>query len=665
MKDCDEAGAAAKQKDGKPRGQGRKPKGNPPGRTHRMRTRRSRQQDKLRGSPHVSPASPGADSHRQASAPVQASPHAGAAAAQALPEQPDSPAQPGWKGPGPDPAWVAHAIQWVLQRSPLGASAGPSGSGYAQSWGAMEVTSAKLSALLAQPDVQRSLEARGFSEVAAKMREDIATHSDVGLVVDLVKRTQDAHFPQGLQVPLVSAFRDSSPGEQAALPQVLALYDTFLKGVGTLSERTIPSYVSAFRDAFALDRKALEEMACPSYLEAESMTLEGVRCRGVHRSALKYFSQFWRTAPPEVRTGQGEEGGELAAKHKLRSDGRVSGDMGDNSPTALTIMRANGMPEGWRLHNVKEASGPSRRRLICSSPRGRFYVTTHNRLPASEDSQGDPAAAARCLENPSCVTLEDSDEEQETLVDTPPKPNRPPRQERDGEDAAPEREGGSGGACGSEAPTKRPRVSLQPLMELAGPPASDDRQSEMDRAMLPEVIVTFMRYLKEAPDEAGVDRHPTADIYATQVFKLFCKAGRNYDALTANDFFRHVCACAENYQAQGAWSAALLPFAIFWREIDGYGGRFDKTSEDLRRILPVRPHLVDTQGTCGHNAHLRTMCQHSRRRCDTCGMILSCSRHEEHHASDCREVFWSKHTPAGLLVPTMGSFMRVGTGQPL
>lgn len=499
---------------------------------------------------------------------------------------------------------------------------------------------ATLSALLAQPDVQRSLELRGLSMIAGKMLEGVARDGGEAVVVDLVNQALYKHFRQPVEVPRVASFLDASPEELAAFPQLRAHFVAFLANLKPpMSERTIRAYGQALQENFSLDGKAPHEMACPSYREALIHTLEGNSNRNLI-SALKYFSDFWRAAPADVREGKAGEGDTDPAKaeQKIRWRQRVDGATGKASPELLL---ADELPGDWHMHNM-DKSQP-----MVSSPGGRFY------------KRGSKQVAVRLRRKP--TPLEELYREHQEAATTPP---RPTSQVQAAEADTPEVKA-EAGKRGAAPKPKAPPGPPRPLMELVGPAEGEDRQTDRDKDLLAQVLATFTRHLNEAKADATPRQQSARELSVTQIFKLFSRTGRNFDALIDPRFMELVQACEENKRVNHSWSASLKRFAAFWREVGGYDGKFDRASrEDLYRDLIVKPYLVDAPGICGTMAHLGACCNRARQRCDTCDTILKCNRHDEHSIVDCREVFWAKHGVNGTRARTMADFLRPSGGRP-
>lgn len=548
------------------------------------------------------------------------------------------------------PAWVRNSVIWILRRSALCASHDSSGaeagdcaetSEHANSSGDFIITCEKLRTLLAQPDVLASFMARGFGEIMTKLLDGVAVESgevSVGILMDKVLRD---HVPGGVLVPLVGWFRDASCEESMAMPHILAQFQAYLKRK-RYTANTRELYLNIVQEVFTLDRKSPEDVACPSYIEAETMTMEGARSKNLHRAALKRFSDFWQSSSPAVRTG--DDAPLLRARKIQVKKRRARAEDGKTSVKDSAMLEACGVPKDWRLHEVREKA----KALLCSSPRGRFYLKPF--ASKQTDHQKDEP-----------VELIDSEEENDKVEATPPKRTRTPMQELETQQKEDRPR-----ICDSTSVPKADHTPLathvQPLLELAGPATDGERKSDRDKMLLSHVLASFDRYLA-ATREAGTDLE--CDVYSTQIFKLFCRVGRSFDGLASQRFMTHVSSCAENKQSHGLWYAALQAFVAFWESVGGYHCEFEQCTDKLTSMLVVKPRLVDVPLACGYNSHMNTGCQRARQLCDTCGTVLQCSLHDEHSDTDCREIFWAKHTPAGTLARTMRCFSRGGAGRRL
>jgi len=343
-------------------------------------------------------------------------------------------------------------------------------------------------------------------------------------------------------------------------------------------------------------------------------TYEDCKSNHVFSSAVVHFGEFWRQHGRNLLANLPDDAEVTAAAqvHEIKSSTtRRNPDKGDTSAEAR---QADGLclPEGWGVH-----ARDKDRVLGFSSPGGRFYPKGKNVNVDILHRLG-------------------------RGIPTPQKPEKPSKTER----------------------TPASAFDYQPLDDVLGAhlPSEQDAVTKEDRMLLPRVAATFQRYLEmRAPDLNT--RQQTRDGWVVEFFKMFARAGRNFDALASQQFLELILRSQENHVRHGSFAQSLRRFSEFWRSHGGYVNKdkLDASSKELmNKALEVRPIIRDAPGSiCGAGADQGGLCQRPKQLCVTCGTTMRCCKHSPMHSKEeCREIFWATHNGDGQKTRTMRDFTR-------
>lgn len=410
------------------------------------------------------------------------------------------------------------------------------------------------------------------------------------------------------QLLLPSQFRDASEEEVAWMPCIWAAFEGFLSKEEKLKDSTVKVYVTSVRRLFAMDGKAPAEMATDAYLRSIKHTLEDRRSNKQDSSAISKFAAFWpRWVKEPVDTAAEEPASRWPIPARVDRWDPCSGDSSAEAREAMEL------PDGWFVHHSKG----NNRLLGWASPGKRLYFRKDDlderlgRVP--------PPRLPKFFDKAHFPFMVDGD------VETPEKLP----------------------ATRFESPT--------PLEELLAKTNDSEAATLEDRQLLPRVLVTFSRRLEDVLDK----RQTTRDQYVLSVFKIFSKSGRSLQALVEPSFVEAVVRSEENKKSHGSYGTALKTFSAFWKQYGGYGATYDVADRSVLNLtLEVRPCLQDTQGECGETGCAGELCRRRKQRCETCGIVIRCSKHGQHSKEECREIFWATHSAGGQRSRTMQDFLR-------